>query len=448
MKFLFFFLCLTQLSFSQTFSQNLNRNYSPLNRYRFYSPSAHEAQLKFNYSVELYKTSQPRETEFKTAIDKQLSFLFGAFSNQNRQAVPKGDHTFQILKAQQVNSTTWRADYTYSGRILISQGSNTYSFFLPIRPYEIWVKSLANNSNNPYPCTDSQHPQEGYFWYFFNPKAYGCNLKENVDYFSVQGQLQFLQNTKLTFPEYERLFVNGELTFDILFGMDNSSLDWNPRSSKDLSAQSYRQMKSVLSQWGYKGRVWTAEELQSFFGKLGYYNQMPFVEQLAKITPKGKVTYRIFFGPSTIYDGMGFQKFLSNSLMNSSIMLYAGHSGLGEYLNLDLIHSHSNLKLHANQNRYQIYFFNSCSSYPYYNSQYLNLKRTTTDPLGTKNLDIITNGLSTLFLSIAPSSLTLMQAVESYSTFGVKMSYQDMMKKGDSNNLIGINGDEDNTNSH
>lgn len=441
-KYIVYFVLFTQFALSQVRSNN--QSFLTPNRFRYYSPTAQEAQLKFQFTVELNKNSQPRETEFKTAIDKQLSFLFGAFSNQYRQAVPKAEHDFQILKAYQVNQTTWRADYSYVGVILISQGPSSYSFNLPINPYLVWNKSEVANSNNRYPCTDSQHAVEKYFWYFFNPKAYGCPLKENVDYYTVQGQIQPHQNTKATYPEYERLFVNGELSFDILFGMDNSSLDWNPKSSKDLSAQSYRQLKQALTQWGYQSKTWSAQEINSFFGNSGFFGSQPFVEELVKQTPKGLIKYRIFFGPSTIYEGAAFQKMLAHSLMNSSIMLYAGHSGLGEYLNLDLIQNHSQIKMQANKQRYQIYYFNSCSSYPYYNSQYFNLKKTNTDPKGTKNLDIITNGLSTFFSAIAPSSFTLMQAIELYSTQGKKTTYQDIMNKANSDNLIGISGDEDN----
>ncbi|MCK6600136.1 MAG: hypothetical protein L6Q37_17360, partial [Bdellovibrionaceae bacterium] len=383
------------------------------------------------------------------AIEKQITFLFGAFSNQYRQAVPKADQQFQILKAYKVSNNTWRADYLYNGYILISQGPNTYSFYLPVNPFQVWQKSLAPGKTNPYPCTDSHYAVEKYFWYFFNPKSYGCELVENKDYAQVQGQVQFIINTKATYPEYERLFVNGELNFHILFGMDNSSLDWNPQSSTDLSAQSYRQLKKALVQWGYTSRVWSAQEVKNFFGNLGYFGQKPYVEELSKQTNNGTVKYRIFFGASTIYEGLAFQKFLSYSLQDSSIMLYAGHSGLGEYLNLDLMINNSNinnspLKMTANQSRYQIYFFNSCSSYPYYNSQYFSLKKTAQDPKGTKNLDIITNGLSTLFIAIAPSSYALMQAVEIYATQNKKTSYQEIISKANSDNLIGINGDEDN----
>lgn len=421
-----------------------NTNLVGLQKFRFYSPNASEMVLTYNFSVEFQTASQPRETEILTAIEKQVTFLFGAFSSQYRTGVPKSEHQIKVLKTYG-SQGKWRADYTYRGLVLMSQGPATHTFYLPLNPYTVWTTATSNPSNK-YACGDAHYPIEKYFWYFYNPKAFGCPLVEGRDIFLVQGQLTAQPNTQSSYPEYDRLFVNQELNFHILFGMDNSSLDWNPNSSKDLSATTYRQLKQALVKAGYQVKVWTAQDVNTFFGKV--YGNQPSVEELAKKTPKGIVRYRFFFGASTIGEGYPFYQFLMYSMMNSSIMIYAGHSGLGEYLNLDMISraavAGKPLAVAANTQRYQIYFFNSCSSYPYYNAQYFGLKKTAQDPRGTRNLDIITNGLSTLFSSLTPSTMSLMQAVELYAGNGTKTSYQDIINKANSDNLISISGDEDN----
>jgi hypothetical protein len=418
-----------------------------LQKFRFYSPTAQEMILNFNFSVEfpVNHSVQPRDTEVRTAIDKQVTYLFGAFSSQYRTGVPKVEYDVKVNRVYNTQGK-WRADYSYRGLVLLSQGPATHSFYLPLNPYTVWNVATAQASNR-FACGDSHYPYEKYFWYFFNPKAYGCPLVENKDIFLVQGQLVPQTNSQNTFPEYDRLFTNQELNFHILFGMDDSTLDWNPNSSKDLSAHTYRQLKQTLVKWGYQVKVWGPQEIANFFGKTP--GRALVVEELAKRTPKGILRYRFFFGASTLYEGFPFHQFLSYSLMNSSVMVYAGHSGLGEYLNLDLITANSQnykpLKISANAEKYQIYFFNSCSSYPYYNSQYFKLKQTAKDPRGTKNLDIINNGLSTLFSSLTPSTLSLMYAIELYAGNGTKTSYQDIINKANSDNLIAINGDEDNS---
>lgn len=57
-------------------------------------------------------------------------------------------------------------------------------------------------------------------------------------------------------------------------------------------------------------------------------------------------------------------------------MIYNGHSGLGGHLDLKAIADLQGFRIAPNKNRYQIYFFNSCTSYTYDNTTYFNRKRT------------------------------------------------------------------------
>lgn len=429
---LFFLFSISETVFSQ---------YSPK---PFYSPYAKEATLAFNFSVYLTSTqrqNQPSQADITEAIEKQITFLFGALSNQTRKAVPKVEHRFQVLQVKKVAEKIWQADYAYEGQILIANGPDTYSFYLPVNPATVYQRSIPQGTSNYFPCTDQRLYMEKYFWYFFNPKAYGCPLVEGQDYVLVAGQLKPQENTRLTYPEYERLVQNGEISLDVIFGMDNSQQSWNPLQSRDINAENYRQVRQTLLKSGYQSRPWTKEELSQFFGNVG---ALPYVEELVKNSPRGLIKARFFFGPSTIYDGIGFQRFFVNSLNSTSVIIYAGHSGLGEYLSLNNLSHYGQFVISMPKDKYQILFFNSCSSYPYYNTEYFNLKRSNLDPKGTRNLDIITNGLSTLFLAIPNSSLSLIRGVDTWATSGRKMSYQDLMKEADSRNLIGINGDEDN----
>ena len=111
---------------------------------------------------------------------------------------------------------------------------------------------------------------------------------------------------------------------------------------------------------------------------------------------------RMWYGDTDTYQGRAFHHFYSQSLSSASVVIYAGHSGLGEYLSPEAIYRRSGLKLNLPKERYQILFFNGCNSYPYYNLEYFAKKSTEQDPNGTKNLDIITNGLPTYFYAIPP----------------------------------------------
>ena len=205
--------------------------------------------------------------------------------------------------------------------------------------------------------------------------------------------------------------------------MDNESENKNPFQSSDISADIYLEINRQLMQMGFSKST---------------VNSSVFTEILQKNTPRGTIKINMYFLPTSFYGGTEFQKLYKKALEEGSVVIYDGHSGLGEYLNIDKIEKKNNFKINFPTQKYQIYFFNSCSSYPYYNATYFDRK------LGTKNLDIITNGLATLFIAIEPSTMPLLKAIDQYMQTGIKTSYQSIISKSDSENLIGINGDEDN----
>ena len=102
-------------------------------------------------------------------------------------------------------------------------------------------------------------------------------------------------------------------------------------------------------------------------------------------------------------------------------------------------------KFRFDPNRYQIFFFNSCSSYTYYNTLYFNRKRDGRrglDAKGTLNLDILANGSSTEFG--VETDLDLVKAVILWARIGQWTSYQTLARRLDVGNLFAVNGDEDN----
>ncbi|MEK7721038.1 MAG: hypothetical protein AAB359_01460, partial [Elusimicrobiota bacterium] len=91
------------------------------------------------------------------------------------------------------------------------------------------------------------------------------------------------------------------------------------------------------------------------------------------------------------------------------------------------------------------FVFQGCSTYAYYNSAYFKLKRSSSDPRGTKNLDIITTGIGADFAVGANVDVAFLTSV----TMGRKPSWQTILNgirvaEGESSALSHINGDEDN----
>jgi hypothetical protein len=358
-------------------------------------------------------------------------------------AIPKGDHIVTDIKVLDQNGSTMNISYHYKGTAVVANGpSKTYDVLMPINPATIYKKSMVGQTN---PCTDAHYQTEGDFWYFWNPFQYGCKLVQDKDYFVIKASLVRFVNTKLTYPEYQNLpDANGNITIHILFGMDEVDNNRNPLLSDDVNAANYARFRAYLIKSGYKVTTWNEVQIKSI-AKTQNDAQLPFVETFQK----GKISYQLFFGPTGIDENsLAFHWFYKYAIENASIFIYEGHSGLGGHLNLDSIEADLGTTIKFNTKRYQIFFFDSCTSYRYYNSMYFDRKKSKSDPKGTKKLDIFTNGLATTFDSMQVSVAALATALEmslEYAGEGKNfVSYQTLAKQIDSDNLFGINGDEDN----
>ena len=402
-----------------------------------------EAVLEFNGVVEYISSSaNPQVQTLKNHIEAQLEHIVGPMSEAEYTAVPKGDHAVTNVKIIKRVGNKMQVSYTYKGTVVVENGpQGTYPVTLPVNPKTIYNAGMVGDHN---PCTDHHYQSEGDFWYFWSPDRSGCKLVKGKDYVIVDAKLTRMNNTKQTYPEYQNLpNEKGIIDIHVLFGMDEPDKERNPMKSDDINAFNYRQIRSDLIKKGYTSKVWTDAEVKKVAKTLD--GKAPYIETLSK----GKINVRFFFAPTGIdEESLGFHWFYKDAIENSSIMIYSGHSGLGGHLDLESIESNLGTPIKFNTKRYQIFFFDSCTSYRYYNTQYLDRKITAADPKGTKKLDLFVNGLSTLFSTMPDSTDALISSVEKAVGLAADgkafVSYQTIAKQIDSNNLFGIVGDEDN----
>src|SRR6185295_4508102 len=122
--------------------------------------------------------------------------------------------------------------------------------------------------------------------------------------------------------------------------------------------------------------------------------------------------------------------------------------GLGGNLDLGAMReaSHNSFQFNFPKNRYQIYFFNSCTSYAYYTDMFFDRKRVknSADLKGSKYLDILATGLETAFDGSEKTDMALIDAIHQWAKTGQETSYQTLAVRMEADNLFGINGDEDN----
>ncbi|MFP5518931.1 MAG: hypothetical protein ACLGGX_03450 [Bdellovibrionia bacterium] len=394
-----------------------------------------EAQVQFEHWVEINSYRQPVKWLVFNQIEQQLAHLFGPLGAAEFAAVPKTDHRFEIGRTEKINNQTFRVHYSYTGTFAVRMNrAKTIDLIIPNNPDQIFSAGVVGKTN---PCTDSHYQSEGDFWYFWNPYQEGCPLKEGIDYEIVTASMVRLPNVKRSFPEYERLADQDQiLRMSLFFGMDKPTKSPDPRTSKDINALNYRRTARDLKKLGFE--VTEQKNNQTYFLEI-------YEKNYAGDFGIKNIRLTVYFGPTGISEQSGqFHKFLKNTLENEAIMIYDGHSGLGGHLDLESIEISLGQKIKFPLEKYQILFFNSCSSYPYYNTQYFARKMTQTDERGSKNMEIMTNGLATYFHTISNSNMAVLFVLDSYAANGVRTSYQEIAKAIDSDNLFGINGDEDN----
>ena len=121
--------------------------------------------------------------------------------------------------------------------------------------------------------------------------------------------------------------------------------------SADVNASNYRKIQSSLIQLGFKSEgAWTQEQIFSI--ATSHPVTLPYVEELKKQTKKAKIVVRMFFGPSEMDElSQAFHYFFKDAIENSSVMIYDGHSGLGEYLDLERMEQEEGFEMHPHQTR-------------------------------------------------------------------------------------------------
>lgn len=408
------FLLLSFLSFAQD---------------KYYGAKSTEALLSFEGQILL--TEKLNAGEKREVILEQINFLIGHFQAPTHlesfryPGVLGEDHRI-VLKSEAKNDQGYVVTYQYIGKVNFHRNvfgrddKATVPLNLPFDLSTIYEKGLVRGKNR---CTDPTYDSEGDFFYFWDPDKDGCPLKGNTtDVLRLRGQLQMLPNTKSTYPEYNQLYEKPELKISVFFGY----IDKN--TGRDIGAYTFREQVQVLKDMGLTfvgeeraGINWRAQFRQEIKTQLGSKVNLDLTIWLTDtdLGASDKVFHREIVKAFTDHD----------------IVAYDGHSGLGGNLDLDSL---PRFKFNTN---YQIFFFNGCSSYPYFNAKYFAAK-----PGGKANLDIVTSGLPTL-TSTSVSNMT------SFLTPFVKghlPSWQTIMNRIEASNgeedtyLMGVNGDEGN----
>jgi hypothetical protein len=420
----------------------------------YWSPTSTEARIRFRAQVEYAAPengNEPDEDYAMRKIDEQVAFMYGSMEASRFRAGPKDDYQIWEIETERKagEKGIYVSRYVYEGTIALESGfpSDSYDVLVPVNPDLVeeqatqrilWFKRNL--------CTHLLHPDGDAFHYYFNPTAPKCPLREGREYLRIPAAIERKWNTEKTFPEYDRLIgPDRTIRIDVLMGMDNEKRSWNGSKSRDYNGPEYREIRARLLERGFQIRRLSDEEsLRLVSGRPE--DRPPFIEELTYWTARAPIRVRMFFGPSSVRGGnsRAFHYLFKDAIENASVMIYGGHSGLGANADIPTIEAIEGFKIQMNRSRYQIFLFNSCSSYTAYTKGFFSRKKSDTDPHGTKNLDILGTGLVSLFSHIGEMNAGLIEhLVDAIERTHVR-SYQEIVAELDRDNFFSVSGDEDN----
>ena len=371
-------------------------------------------------------------------ISRQLLYLAGPLQAAPKKAAAKNDAKVDVLGKHRDSKTgKLYVRYRYTGTFVLDNGlQDVVKIRLPLNLDEVWERSTVN-------CFSwGDKYRMAYFW---APLNKGCQLVDGVDYFTADGTIVAKHaNTANTTPAYERLANgNGEIRIVLTFGADDDKNGKSaPDKNTDYNAANYRDIRKFLLNQGFSVRTVPADERERECGNTKPLADSPgHVEEFARKDGGRRIVVRLFWGVTNIgEDSIAFFCMAKEAAERGSVFLYSGHSRVG-LLDLTYMGEQIGAPIKMNNDQYQIYGFFGCSSYSYYNLSYFAAKASKADPEGTKNADIITNGITGSFGSMTDFTIKTLTPIFNWSARGTKATWQQIMNSYSERFLTGVNGD-------
>ncbi len=413
-----------------------------------YSREGREAKVEFsavyisNYqSLEDFKQMEelrPNVTE-NIEIPRLLTYLDGPLAYRDIGAVRSGKVTIDPASAYMTQSGFVALKYKYQGTWLLKHKiTKSFPFPIPFNTKLIQTESWLK-------CTDQapQHQNLGFYFYYWDPSRPGCDQKIGPHYQMVAVNFKEVPSTKTSHPEYERMLTSGgqndnmQMTF--AFGYVSEPKNPNPYMDEDLNMQNFRKflervrlMAKILDfketpilQKEYLGAVHADQQIGSRF--VGVKNKIRFE---VKVVAATDIDQTEIVAKSFAHDHDAFTAWFGHSRVGSEQDAMNVKSTIESYP-----------EFYSISKDYQILYWAGCTSYSYYVEPFFKLKT-------SKDLDIVTNGYSSLFNVYEKNALTWLFVLINWD---LKNSYQKII--GDLEQassdirrtvLANVIGDEDN----
>lgn len=419
---------------------------------QLYSRNGREHQIRFEalYRSRFRRLEDIRPQSLSFEIKRTTQFLFGPLTHRSIGGIQKGEKITSFTDRAFIQDGSVMIPYLYEATWLVHSDFLSEGLLaLPV-PYSLdslrspqWQKCTDNS--------DEEHSSWGFFWYYWDPERPGCDHQAHHQYQIVEIQVgPETPQTQISFPEYQRLIRREDgvptvaLTFAFGYVKDVPRPD--PFKDNDFGMKEfqrfYHQSKVRFINLGLKeSPVYQSE-----------FNEGRTIIGSRFTGVKNGIYYRISIVAAAGVDQMDIFAH-SYARKHEAFFGWFGHSRVGSGFDADILKS--KLLLRPDEfsisPEYQLIYWAGCNSYSYYTLPFFELKSELDlrkDPNGTKNLDLISNALPSLFAFNARNAQILLQALIEPEK---KVSYQSIINQiedyADSWNydvVVNVLGDEDN----
>lgn len=329
------------------------------------SPSGKE--LVYSYTADFVMNAAPAEADSYAL--RHAYHMFGIFQSQTIVediglnydlvggiAAPRAGMNIRILSAAR-NPKTGRihVQYANSGKILVHKEAakkilRKGAFVVPL-PADI-------DAFYDMDCADPDYNGYDYFWYFYDPFKAGCEDLANEPYAKrviVKVREASKVNPQIT-PRLDLLRGNngnGELfSVYVVHGYSESF------KKNDDGRLNFEELNEYLRSEGFDEEVLNKTNnrpLHQFTKTIRLTNGKDVQIQVKHLLADTELDIK----------GITFAKFFKEAVETADVVVYAGHSGLGDNVDIPGLEAKVG-KFHFNAAKKQIFFFDACTSYSYY----------------------------------------------------------------------------------
>ncbi len=365
-------------------------------------------------------------------VNDQLLYTIGQLNGKN--SVGRLDKV--VLTNVKSTAAGSQTKITYHAKMPVSWGDkrNPPSSVALVFPKDMSYAAIEKFSTDySHTCVDAgaHDVDSGSMWYYFRPARSGCTMAaDRVIRVTAPAVLSPINTTGM-FPEYNKVWEDSTLNVVAIFGKYEDGA-----TSSDAGIDAYNNfvasMKTELSRYTVTSTPATVPSSPGVTTTDIEWNATLPGGKKIRVNALLTDNVRTALGTTafrTRYEGLSTR---------ADFIVYNGHAGLG-----------ANVRALARSGKwirgqYLIMFENGCDTYAYVDGA-INTAHAAInpdDPLGTKYVDIVTNGMPAYFSSMPGASIAMFRGL---AAFDAPKTYEQIFANVDRSQVVLVTGEQDNT---